>query len=378
VYSIYSPFRKPPATVNLIGRYVFRETFSAWLMVTLVLFVILMTNQFAEILDDAAADRLPEDAVFAILGLTSLRYITVLTPIGLFLGIMLALARFNRDSEMAAFGACGIGPLRLLGPISALAIVLAAGVAWLALVRTPEASREIEAIRAQAQEDLELGVLESGRFTTPDSGETVIYARKVVDNEIQDVFLEHEDNGSVVVILAERGRRVQDAGNGELSFVLYRGRRYEGNPGSRDFRIVDFAEHGIPVRRDLEEAVEDPVEIKSSVELLRSADPLDRAELQARLSSPLSVIALMLLAVPLSRSRPREGRYARLGTGMLIYITYANTLAIARVWTEREQVPAWLGVWWVHALLALIGLLLLAREAGMFVRVEHVDAVERA
>jgi lipopolysaccharide export system permease protein len=63
---------------------------------------------------------------------------------------------------------------------------------------------------------------------------------------------------------------------------------------------------------------------------------------------------------------------------MLIYITYANTLAIARVWTEREQVPAWLGVWWVHALLALIGLLLLAREAGMFVRVEHVDAVERA
>jgi lipopolysaccharide export system permease protein len=378
VYSIYSPFRKPPATVNLIGRYVFRETFSAWLMVTLVLFVILMTNQFAEILDDAAADRLPEDAVFAILGLTSLRYITVLTPIGLFLGIMLALARFNRDSEMAAFGACGIGPLRLLGPISALAIVLAAGVAWLALVRSPEASREIEAIRAQAQEDLELGVLESGRFTTPDSGETVIYARKVVDNEIQDVFLEHEDNGSVVVILAERGRRVQDAGNGELSFVLYRGRRYEGNPGSRDFRIVDFAEHGIPVRRDLEEAVEDPVEIKSSVELLRSADPLDRAELQARLSSPLSVIALMLLAVPLSRSRPREGRYARLGTGMLIYITYANTLAIARVWTEREQVPAWLGVWWVHALLALIGLLLLAREAGMFVRVEHVDAVERA
>jgi lipopolysaccharide export system permease protein len=364
--------------VNLIGRYVFRETFSAWLVVTLVLFVILMTNQFAEILDDAAADRLPEDAVFAILGLTSLRYITVLTPIGLFLGIMLALARFNRDSEMAAFGACGIGPLRLLGPISALAIVLAAGVAWLALVRTPEASREIEAIRAQAQEDLELGVLESGRFTTPDSGETVIYARKVVDNEIQDVFLEHEDNGSVVVILAERGRRVQDAGNGELSFVLYRGRRYEGNPGSRDFRIVDFAEHGIPVRRNREEAVEDPVEIKSSVELLRSADPLDRAELQARLSSPLSVIALMLLAVPLSRSRPREGRYARLGTGMLIYITYANTLAIARVWTEREQVPAWLGVWWVHALLALIGLLLLARESGMLVRVERVDAVERA
>ncbi|NIW24077.1 MAG: LptF/LptG family permease, partial [Gammaproteobacteria bacterium] len=95
--------------MNLVARYVLRETFGAWLVVTLVLFVILMTNQFAEILDDAAADQLPRDAVFGVLGLTSLRYITMLTPIGLFLGIMLALARLNRDSEMAALAACGIG-----------------------------------------------------------------------------------------------------------------------------------------------------------------------------------------------------------------------------------------------------------------------------
>jgi lipopolysaccharide export system permease protein len=360
--------------VSLISRYVLRETFAAWLVVTAVLFVILMTNQFAEILNDAAADRLPKDAVFGILRLTSLRFVTVLTPIGLFLGIMLALARLNRDSEMAALGACGVGPLRLLVPISGLTVMLAVGVAWLALVRTPEASREIEGIRAQAQEDLELGVLESGRFTTPDSGNTVIYAREVVDNEIHDVFLEHEDEQRVVVIVADRGRRVQDPDSNQLSFVLYDGRRYEGDPGERDFRVVDFAEHGIPVRREREEAAEIPVEIKRSSELSRSSDPLDRAELQARVSSPLSLFALMLLAVPLSRSRPREGRYARLGVGMLVYITYANTLAIARVWMEREQVPAWLGMWWVHAVIGLIGLALLARESGLFVRAETTDA----
>lgn len=360
--------------MNLIGRYVFRETLGAWLAVTLVLFVILMTNQFAEILDDAAADLLPRDAVFAVLALTSLRYVTVLTPIGFFLGIMLALARLNRDSEMAAMAACGVGPARLLVPITLLATILAAGLAWLALVKTPDASRQIEMIRTQAAEELQLGVLEAGQFTTPDSGDTVIYAREVVDTEIRDVFVEHEDRDRVVVILADRGRRVQDSSGG-VSFVFYDGRRYEGRPGTRDFRIVDFGEHGIPVQRRDVEAESIPVEIKPSEQLWRSSDPLDQAELQARISGPLSLFALMLLAVPLSRSRPREGRFARLGVGMLIYIIYANTLAIARLWVERGDVPTWLGLWWVHGLLGIVGLTLLARETGALTRIRTADPV---
>ena len=95
--------------MNLIGRYIFREAFGSWLVVMLVLFLIFMTNQLADILGDAAADRLPRDAVLAIFGLTALRYLTLLTPITLFLGVTLALARLNRDGEMAALSSCGIG-----------------------------------------------------------------------------------------------------------------------------------------------------------------------------------------------------------------------------------------------------------------------------
>src|SRR5690606_33355369 len=100
-----------------------------------------MRNQFAQIRGDAAADELPKQAVFSVLGLTSLRYLTLLAPIGLFLGVLLALARLSRDSEMAALSACGVGPARLLGPVGALTALLAAVISWLALVQTPEASR---------------------------------------------------------------------------------------------------------------------------------------------------------------------------------------------------------------------------------------------
>ncbi len=364
--------------MSLISRYIFRETFAAWLTVTLVLFIILMSNQFAEVLDDAAAGRLPKDAIFAILSLTSLRYIELLTPIGLFLGVMLALARLNRDSEMAALAACGVGPARLLGPISVLTFALSVMVAWLALKQTPDALRAIEEIKLRAQEELELGVLESGKFTSPDSGDTIIYAKEVVGAEIREVFIERQENDRVVVILADRGERVHDLETGNLTFVLYDGRRYEGVPGQRDFRIVGFSEHGIPIRADRDEEPEALVGTKPSGVLFASTAAEDRAELQWRVSSPISLFVLMLLAVPLSRSRPREGRYARLGVGILIYIIYVNLLSIARVWVEREQVPQWFGLWWVHIGLGLVGLSLLGRESGWFTSSPRVRRAESA
>ena len=152
--------------------------------------------------------------------------------------------------------------------------------------------------------------------------------------------------------------------------MLYDGRRYEGVPGERNFRIVEFAEHGMPVRVVKRQNEAPPVETKSLAMLAGSTDPEDRAELQWRISSPLSLFVLALLAVPLSSSRPREGHYAGLGAGILVYITYLNLLSVARAWVEREQVADWLGVWWVHALLGLLGIILLGRQSGWFVRAQ--------
>jgi len=354
--------------LSLISRYIFREAIGVCLLVITVLLLIFMSNQFAEILGDAAADRLPKEAVFSILGFAFLRYVTLLAPVGLLLGIMLALARLNRDSEMAALAACGIGPVQLLKPISVLTLLLAAGTAWLALEKAPEASRNIEQIRLEARESMELGALEAGRFITPDSGRTVLYAREVAGDRLRDVFLQREQGGRVVVILAEGGERVQDDTSGELSFVLYDGRRYEGVPGESSFSIAEFEEHGIPIRARVDEDYVVDVETKPMAALLQSREPEDRAELQWRISTPLSIILLAVLAVPLSRSTPREGRYARVGVAFLIYLSYANTLSIARVWVERSQVPEWLGLWWVHGVLALVVIWMLARESGWSVR----------
>ena len=350
--------------MSLISRYVLREAFGASLLVIAVLLAILMSNQFAEILAEAAANAVPKSAVFEVVRLTFLRYVTLLAPIGLLLGILLALARLNRDSEMAALAACGVGPAKLLRPILLLTVLLAATTAWLALVMTPDANRRIEEIRSVAREAADIGVIQPGRFTSPDSGRTVIYAREVAGNQLYDVFVEREQDGRVVVVTAARGQRVQEPGDGGVAFRLYDGRRTEGTPGEAEFLIAQFREHGVPISSADEEDVEESPALKTTAELLVSDEPADVAELQWRISTPLSLFVLALLAVPLSRSSPREGRYARVGAGLLIYLIYANTLSIARIAVERGEIPAWIGMWWVHGALVLFALAVLLKHSG--------------
>jgi lipopolysaccharide export system permease protein len=358
--------------VNLIGRYIFREAFGSWLMVMAVLFLIFMTNQLADILGDAAANRLPRDAVLAIFGLTALRYLMLLTPITLFLGVTLALARLNRDGEMAALSACGVGATRLLVPIGAFTLLLAVGLTWLALVLTPAASRRIEEIRFSAEKSVELTAIEAGKFTTPDSGRTVLYAREVVGDELRDVFLQAQREDRVTVVLAERGRRIVDSATGDQSFVFQVGKLYEGVPGQGEFLVVEFDEQLVPVRVEDEDEFIEVAAAKPTLELVQSTALADRAELHFRVSQPLSLFVLALLAVPLSRTSPREGRYARLGIALFIYLIYTGWLSIARFWVERGIVNDDVGMWWVHAVVALLGLLMLAREGGWFVRARPI------
>ena len=360
--------------MSLIGRYIFREAFGSWSMVMAVLFAIFMTNQLADILGDAAADRLPRDAVIAIFGLTALRYLTLLTPITLFLGVTLALARLNRDGEMAALSACGVGAGRMLVPIGAFTLLLALGLSWLALISTPAASRRVEEIRFSARQNVELAVVQPGKFTTPDSGETVIYARDVVGDELRNVFLQTQRGDRVTVVLAERGRRVVDPATGEQSFVLYAGRLYEGVPGEGKFLVVEFDEQLLPVRPEDDEQLVQATAAKPTLELLESSSLEDRAELHWRVSQPLSLFVLALLAVPLSRTSPREGRYARLGIALFIYLIYNDLLLITRVWVERGVIDDEVGMWWVHAIAGLLGLWMLAREGGWFVRARPARA----
>ncbi len=355
--------------MRTLDRYIFREVAVTCIAVTVVLLVILLSNQLARVLSQAAANDFPREVVFALIGLTSAGYLTVIVPIGFFLSIMLALGRLYHESEMAAIQSCGVGPAGLFRPIGLLGFAVAALLVWLSFWAIPEAAARAQQIRLEALRDAQFGALEPGRFRTFAGGNIVFYAERVDDNRILhnvNVFVdrtqEKGSEGKMEVWVATRAEQ-RGAGQADQTFILYDGRRYEGVPGSGEFRVIQFAEGGIPIRLGELNSAASKSELKPTQELLRSSDPADVAELQWRVSTPILALVLMVLAVPLARLRPRQGRFGRIGVAILAYFLYSQLLAAARTWVESSVVPELVGIWWVHAIALCLGLWLLVRES---------------
>ncbi len=355
---------------RILDRYIFREVAGAGLGVTAVLLFIMLTNQFALVLGQVVKGDLPKDAVFQVIGLTGLQYLTLLVPISLFLAIMMAMGRLYRDSEFPAMMACRIGPGGVYRPLAWLVVPVCALIAWIAVDLGPRAMATVEQISVEARRQADLASVEPGKFTKGGDDRSVVYVEKVNANgQFANVFLERRtESGEIAVVVAKRGEQTTSADQNSRFIVLHEGRRYDGVPGSPEFRVVEFAEHGIPYH--LPEARE--AQLKPPAQpfatLLRVRDARSVAEMQWRIGVPLTTLILALLAVPLSRSRPRQGRYGKIMIGLLVFIIYFNLLAASKAWIEQGVLPGIIGLWWVHGTMLLLALFLLAWQNNIFRR----------
>jgi len=347
-----------------VQRYVLREVVQTWVAVTGVLVAILLANQLSRVLGQAADNQYGRHVVFDLIALGAIMNLSVIVPVGLLLAIVLTLGRLYHDSEMAALQACGFGPARLLAPLFLFAALIAIGLGWLTFFQVPAADNEVQLLRQSALKEARFGQLDAGRFRSFGLGDAVFYAERIgEDGVLHNVFVQRSVGGRIEIALADSATYSKGADDGSHLVTLYDGRRYEGIPGRRDFRIIEFHEHGIPIMTPTTLQGSSDPDTKPTLALLGSLAPSDIAQLQFRSSAPLMLVLLTLIAVPLSRLRPRQGRYARLGFAILVYVVYSNLLSAAKVWVEKGTLPPAVGVWWVHLIALGLGLYLLLRES---------------
>ena len=347
-----------------VQRYVLREVVQTWLAVTGVLVAILVSNQLSRVLGQAADNQYGRGVVFDLIALGTVMYLSVIVPVGLLLAMVLTLGRMYHDSEMAALQACGFGPARLLAPLFCFAAVIAVGLGWLAFEQVPRADGQVQLLRQSALKEAEFGQLDAGRFRAFSGGDAVFYAERV-DQEgvLHNVFVQRENAGRIEVALAETATYSKASSDSMHLVTLFNGRRYEGVPGQDDFRVIEFREHGIPIATPQDIRSSSDPDTKPTRLLWGSSDPSDIAQLQFRASTPLMALVLTLVAVPLSKLRPRQGRYTQVGFALVVYYIYSNLLSASKIWVEKGDLPPAIGVWWVHAAALALGLYLVMRDA---------------
>lgn len=350
---------------NILSRYILRETLGTWLAVTGVLLVILLTNQVATVLARAAEQGFPRDVVLELVWFGAVSNLAVLLPIGLLLGIMIAFGRLYHDSEMTAALACGVPPWRIHLPIAVLALLLAGGVALLTFLAGPHSAARAETLRARALQAGEFSPIAPGKFRSFGGGSAVFYAESLAqDGTLQKVFVKRVRDQRYEIAVADRARHEVSADGSLHTLTLLDGERYEGTPGSSEFRIIRFAANVIPIRVPIREDGISGVETLPTSVLLDSDKPAQRAEFHWRLASPIMVFVLAMLAVPLARLRPRQGRYARIWLAIVVYFVYFSLASAGKVWITRGTLPVALGLWWVHALVVLLTLAVILAPAG--------------
>jgi len=163
------------------------------------------------------------------------------------------------------------------------------------------------------------------------------------------------------LVYAESGTQEIDA-SGERFLILKNGTRYLGKPGELNYQSISFGSYGMKIEEgDVEEAKVDR-ESMSSRDLWLEGDIESRSLLQWRISLPLILPVMTLLAVSISRVNPRQGRFAHLFPAMLVYIAYLGLLIVARKSLAKGELPEWVGLWSVHILFLSLSLLLLKKE----------------
>lgn len=332
--------------------------------VTLALLLIFMSSRFVKYLAEAAAGEIAGAILLPILVYRTPAFLELILPLGLFLGIMLSYGRLYVESEMIVMSACGLSKNRLLiyTQIPALVVALLAGM--LSLYATPLGWQKFYELWDDPKNMQGLSTMVPGRFQSARGESMVTYAEQIENQtkNMHNVFIalpvekQGQKGKTYALVYAEKGRVVMLPDERRRFIELENGYRFEGNPGELKYTMSQFARYRALL--DEKDAVAPTAETdaKTTAALLGSTRREDIAALQWRISLPLLVPIVALIALALSETSHRRGRFIKMLPAMLLYLTYLIALSSARSSLEKGRLPEMPGIFFVHGIFLLLGL----------------------
>jgi LPS export ABC transporter permease LptF/LPS export ABC transporter permease LptG len=358
--------------MRLIDRYICRQLFShAFLGLGIFTFVFFVP-QLVRLMDLVV--RHPGSwSTIGVLFLSTFPDILIFTlPMGVLVGVLIALGRLSADSELIAMSALGMGRNRLLVPVG----ILAAGATAITFLMTlwlgPLSVRTFRTLEdrlraGQASYQVAPRVFDE-RFP-----HMVLYVNDIdsAATHWKGVFLAGTDEGVSRLTLAEEAIVIADRNEGKLELHLRNGSVHEfsaTDPGH--YSLSAFGQRDLPV--DVQSAGDDhvsepgiPGRTMGVLWRERKTEREASVEIQRRLSFPFACIAFALLAMPIGARPRRGGRAAGFLITLLLITGYYLMFTIGTGLARQGSIPIWLGIWSANIITTALGLYLLPRLERM-------------
>jgi lipopolysaccharide export system permease protein len=231
-----------------IGRYIFRTTLGAFLVVlTSVTMLMWMTQALRNV--DLMTNQGQTILVFVgITGLIIPLLILLIAPIALMIAVGYTLNKLSTDSELIVMNAAGMAPWRIFQPFLAVGVVVALVVAAISMYVSPKSLRELRRWATEVRAEVVTSNVTPGRFAVVDGRMTMHVRGRAPNGQLLGVLIDDaRDVKERVTILAETGSMLTNENGTYL--ILENGTVQRHVATQRDPDFIAFREHAFDLSR---------------------------------------------------------------------------------------------------------------------------------
>jgi len=348
---------------TIISRYLLGNLIVFFFAITFIIALLVFGNQFVLTVQDSYEHGIDLKVLMPLVGFNMLRDISKILPLSLFLSIIITISQLYKNSEAVVMNSIGLGDKNFMNLIKPIVFFTFIIMFYLTIFAVPWANQQISYGEDETVNASDFSFITEGKFEIFKDGDIVFYASESKINDIageqnmEEIFIYALDNEKPVIVLAPEAKKYTDVSNDSIYIRLMNGTRYVGLPGDENINILNFEKYDIEVVsggvQNSKPSVSG-IEEKNTIDLFRQGGSKAIAEIQWRISQPISVLILSIFGVFLGKSSPRTGKGINIIIGLVAYMIYNNSLLVAKSAIENGQLNPIIGMWGIHLLLLLI------------------------
>ena len=350
-----------------IAKYIRHNLVTLFFAIIFIIGLVLFGNQFVMMVQKSVEQGIPFQELMPLVSFKMIRDVSLILSLSLFLAIILTISQLYKNSEAVVMNSLGLSDKHFIVFIQPLVLLSFVIIFFLTIYAVPWAKQQKNIMEEETKNASEFSFITAGEFEVFKQGKIVFYASEskpldtIEGQNMEEIFIYAFDNEKPVILLASEAKKYIDSESKSIYLRLKDGVRYQGIPGNENINILNFDWYDLEiVSGELQKSIViyTKIEGKSTLDLVKEGGRYANAELQWRLSQPITVLILSVIGVFLGKTSPRGGKGVNLLIGIIVFMLYYNGLLIAKSAIELGQMDPIIGLWGVHLLMVLLLLLL--------------------
>ena len=365
-----------------IARYIRRNLVTLFFAIFFIIGLFVFGNRIVLTVQESFEQGVPFQELIPLISFNMIRDVTLIITLSFFLAIILSISQLYKNSEAIVMNAMGLGDKHLVVFIQPTVLLTFIIITFLTIYAVPWAKQQKNIVEEETKNASEFSFITKGEFEEFKQGDIVFYASesKTLDTlgeqNLEEIFIYSNKEEKPMIVLASEAKKYIDPRTNSTYLRLKDGIRYQGIPSDENISILSFELYDLEIiSGELQKslAIYTKIEGKSTLDLIKEGGSYANAELQWRLSQPITILILSFFGIFLGKTSSRGGKGVNLLIGIIVFMLYNNALLIAKSAVELSQIEPIIGLWVVHLVVLTLLIFLYQFRKGKIAK--YIDKI---